>query len=175
MRKEIKVAFVKQIFKELAERAKGPGCIYVTGGITAVLFGFRKSTVDIDLKLLPEPPGIFDAIRDVKDLLNINIELASPDDFIPALPGWRERSKYIATYNEVEFFHYDFYGQALSKIERNHVRDLADVDAMLKHGLVEKRELQRLFLEIEPLLIRYPAIDPPTFKKRVEAIVGQIS
>ena len=31
-----------------------------------------------------------------KDTLDVNVELAAPDQFIPALPGWRERSEFIA-------------------------------------------------------------------------------
>ena len=35
-------------------------------------------------------PGIFQAIAKLKRELNINIELASPQDFLPLLPGWRD-------------------------------------------------------------------------------------
>lgn len=98
-------------------KSKGPGKVYLTGGASAVLFGWRNNTVDADLKLEPEPPGIFEAIRDLKDKLDMNIELASPDQFIPPLPGWEERSRHIADYNRVQFYHFDFYAQALSKIE----------------------------------------------------------
>ena len=103
MRNDIQENLVHKIFRSLADYAKGPGCIYITGGTSAVLLGWRKSTIDIDLKLMPEPMGIFEAIREVKNSLNVNIELASPDDFIPALPGWQRRSVYISTYNGVEF------------------------------------------------------------------------
>ena len=54
------------------------------------------------------------------------------------------------------------------------MRDLADVDAMIKNNLINTKELYRLFNEIDPLLIRYPAIDPRAFRKKVEAVVGQI-
>ena len=63
----------------------------------------------------------------LKDRLDVNIELASPDDFIPALPGWQERSTFIAQVGKVTFLHYDFYAQALAKIERGHDFDLSDV------------------------------------------------
>ena len=139
-----------------------------------MLLGWRQSTADVDLKLLPEPAGVFEAIRDVKELLNVNIELASPDDFIPPLPGWEERSRFIAKFHGIEFYHYDFYGQALSKIERGHDRDLADVDAMVRGSFIEKKELLRLFCAIEPALIRYPSINPAVFRRKVEAVLGQI-
>jgi len=171
MRIVIEEPVIHRIFKLLATFAKGPGRIYVTGGVSAVLLGLRKSTIDLDLKLLPEPPGIFEAIRDVKESMKINIELASPDNFIPPLPGWEARSLYIVSYNNIDFFHYDFYAQALAKIERNHVRDVADVDAMIKHGLIDTKELLRLFISIEHLFIRYPAIDPKSFRERMETLI----
>ena len=98
------------------------GRIYLVGGASAVLLGWRAMTVDVDLKLDPEPIGAFEAIAELKDSLDINIELAAPDQFIPALPGWRERSPFVARHGRVAFHHYDFYGQALGKIERGHRR-----------------------------------------------------
>ena len=38
---------------------------------------------------------------------------------------------------------------------------------MLSDGLVTKDRLRELFTAIEPRLIRYPAIDAPTFAARV--------
>lgn len=101
--------------------------MYMVGGSSAVLLGWRRATVDVDLKLDPEPPGAFDAIARAKDALEINVELAAPDDFIPALPGWRDRSPFIIRHGPVDFFHYDFYGQVLAKIERAHSHDLEEL------------------------------------------------
>lgn len=151
----------------LGELAKGPGRIYLTGGSTAILFGWRETTVDVDLKLSPEPPGVFEAIARVKDDLDINVELASPDLFIPELPGWRERSRFIARHGEVDFLHYDFYSQALAKIERGHERDLSDANHMVREGLVANDKLLELFREIQPRLIEFPALDAHDFEAKV--------
>ncbi|MEI6790394.1 MAG: DUF6036 family nucleotidyltransferase [Myxococcaceae bacterium] len=175
MRQTVQKERIEKIFEELARRCKGPGRIYVVGGTTAVLVGWRESTTDIDMKISPEPQGIFEAIRDLKDELQVNIELASPDDYIPVLPGWEERSQFITTLHGVAFYHYDFYAQALSKILRAHQRDLQDVQALLTQKLINPLELQRLFTAIEPQLIRYPSIKPSDFRNKVEAIVGRIS
>lgn len=129
-------------------------------------------TIDIDLKLDPEPAGVFDALQQLKERLDINIELAAPDDFIPKLPGWRERSEYIAVHGHIEFYHYDFYSQALAKIERFHSRDQSDIAEMFERGLVERRKLLELFNEIEPDLKRYPAIEQHAFRHRVEDLTG---
>jgi len=129
-----------------------------------------KGPMDVDLKLAPEPSGIFQAIAEAKDSLNINIELASPDLFIPELPGWQDRSKHITSVGDVEFYHYDLYSQALAKIERSHERDLRDVNALLDSDLVERSRLWDLFLEIEKDLIRFPNLNPKAFRSKVEQI-----
>jgi hypothetical protein len=153
----------------LGRRVNSPGRIYLTGGATALLHGWRPMTVDVDLKADPEPGGLFEAIAVLKNELAVNIELACPSDFIPELPGWRERSLFIASHGKLEFYHYDPYSQALSKIERGHPRDLKDVDAMLRAGLIRPEPLIDLFQQIEPQLIRYPALDSASFRAAVMA------
>jgi len=152
----------------LASAARSPGKVYLTGGATALLLGFREQTIDIDLKLDPEPAGVFEAIAGLKNRLNLNVELASPDDFIPPTADWRERSRHIASIGQLEFFHYDFTLQALAKLERGHAHDLEDVTMLLRGGYVTADELRNRFAQIEPWLLRYPAIDASKFRKSVE-------
>ncbi len=163
---------VQELMRLLGREARGGGQIYLVGGASAVVVGWRDTTIDVDLKLDPEPPGVFEAIARAKDALNMNLELASPDDFIPALPDWRARSVFVARHGLVDFRHYDFYAQALAKIERGHAQDLSDVEAMSRLKLIEPDRLMRLFAAIESDLVRYPAIDPPQFRHRVERVVG---
>jgi hypothetical protein len=168
MRRPVQPEKLERFMAELGRRVKGAGRIYFTGGATALSYGWRSMTVDVDLKADPEPRGLFEAIAKIKDDLEINVELASPSDFIPELPGWRERSPFIVRHGMVDFHHYDPYSQALSKLLRGHERDLSDVEAMVKAGLVSKPRLFDLFSEIESELIRYPAIDAESFGAAVE-------
>jgi hypothetical protein len=167
VRSETDRAKLEAFMAALGARVRGTGQIYFTGGVTAVLYAWRQMTIDIDLKADPEPAGLFEAIAFLKDELDVNVELASPDDFIPAVPGWRERSLFIARYGLIDFFHYDPYGQALSKLQRRHDRDLIDVRFLLERGLIRAGELREMFRLIEPQLIRYPAIAPASFRKAV--------
>jgi len=144
--------------------------VYFTGGTTAVLMGWRESTIDIDLRFDPELDELFRAIPIIKEKLQINVELAAPSDFIPQLPGWHDRCQYIGREGKVSFFHYDLYSQALAKIERGHDHDLLDVTAMIKENLVDRHKLLDLFERIKPDLYKYPAIDPPSFTKAVNLI-----
>lgn len=167
MRAETDKAKLEAFMVALGKRVRGAGSIYLTGGATAVWYDWRSMTIDVDIKPDPEPAGLFEAIAVLKDELDINVELASPDQFIPAVPGWRERSIFIARQGHVEFFHYDFYGQALSKLQRRHERDLRDVRSMLGAGLITEARLLEMFACIEAQLIRYPAIDPASFRAAV--------
>ncbi|TSA31903.1 MAG: hypothetical protein D4R65_10465 [Verrucomicrobiaceae bacterium] len=169
MRAETDKGKLEAFFEAFGNRVTGEGRIYLTGGATAVLYGWRTMTIDVDIKGDPEPTGFFEAIAVLKDELDINIELASPDLFIPALPGWQERSLFIGRRGHIEFFHYDPYSQALAKIERGHDRDAGDVRALLDIGLIDKSRLLEYFLAVEKDLIRYPSIDSGTFRQAVAA------
>ena len=144
--------------------------VYFVGGTSAVLIGWRSATIDVDLMIRPHDDALLRAIPEAKEALDINLELASPADFIPLPAGWEERSPLIERRHLVAFHHFDFYSQALAKVERGHRQDIDDVNAMLERGLVAREEARRRFDEIEPELYRFPAIDPPTFRRAVETM-----
>lgn len=174
MRRKVTPETLQRFMQELATAARGPGKVYFSGGVTALLLGFRRQTIDVDLKLDPEPAGAFEAIAVLKNRLDLNVELAAPDDFIPAAPDWRERSRHIATIGQVEFFHFDFSLQVLSKLERGHAQDMEDVKSFLSAGYVTTDELCARFALIEPALLRYPAIDPAKFKKQLSDFLADL-
>jgi hypothetical protein len=87
-------------------------------------------------------------------------------------PGWEDRSPFVAQEGPVTYRHYDLYAQALAKLERGHELDRRDVEALVDRGLVEPRRLREYFDAIEPELYRFPAIDPPSFRRAVEAVTG---
>ena len=61
----------------------GPARVYLAGGATALLHGWRGSTIDVDIKIVPDVDRLFRAMPKIKERLQLNDELASPDDFIP--------------------------------------------------------------------------------------------
>jgi hypothetical protein len=168
MRRPVDAQRVRAFMQALGAEADRAGHVYFTGGVTAVLTGWRGSTIDIDLKLEPDSDRLLRAIVELKERLEINVELAAPDQFIPELSGWRERSPWISREGSLDFHHYDYCAQALAKIERGHAQDRGDVSEILARGLVSVDELRRRFAEIEPLLHRFPAIDPASFRRGVE-------
>jgi hypothetical protein len=90
---------VLRFITSLARKARHPARIYLTGGATAVLLGWRASTIDVDILIVPEDDALLRALPELKE------------------------------------------------------------------------EMTRLFEEIVPQLYRYPAIDPPSFRKAVEKAI----
>ena len=164
---------IRRFMRELGRAARRPARVYFTGGATAVLAGWRQSTIDIDLKIVPEDDALFRAIPDLKDALQVNVELASPDDFIPVPDGWQDRGRFVAQEGPLTFLDYDLVAQALAKIERGHEQDRQDVRNMLRLGLVTAAGLRNAFDAIESRLYRYPAVDPAAFRQALdEATAG---
>jgi hypothetical protein len=146
--------------------------VYFTGGATAVLEGWRKQTIDADILVVPDSDRLMQAIPSLKESLRINVEIASPAHFIPEVPGWQERSRFIERQGKASFYHYDFYAQALAKIERGEQKDLGDVQEMIARGLIERAKAWDLFRAIETKLYHFPAIDPARFRRAVGDALG---
>ena len=161
---------VQAFLKALGEQLREPTVVYLTGGASAVLEGWRESTMDLDLKFVPDGE-VFSILPGLKEKLRINVELASPDDFLPSLPAWKDRSPFIVRIGSVEFRHFDFCSQALSKIERGFSRDLDDVREMIRRKLVHPEEIRRFSREILPGLIRFPAVDPDAFVRAIDGFL----
>jgi hypothetical protein len=159
---------IEQFMSELGRAVQVEGRVYFTGGATAVLHGWRETTIDVDIKLIPDRDEFLREIPRLKEELNLNVELAAPSDFIPLPEGWEDRSPLIRREGKVSFHHFDPVAQALSKIERGHDQDLQDVQEMIARGLVDPGEARAQFEAIEPELYRFPAIDPPSFRRAVE-------
>jgi hypothetical protein len=174
MRRPVDADRIRAFMAALGRAVPSEHTVYLVGGATAVLEGWRDSTIDIDIALAgaAEADDVLRALPEIKNALELNVELASPADFVPVPAGWKDRARSIARVGGVTFLHYDLYGQALAKLERGHDRDLEDVGEMLARGLVEADRLRAFFSEIEPDLYRFPAIDPPSFKRRVETATG---
>jgi hypothetical protein len=171
MREPLDAARIRRVMEALARAAERESRVYLVGGTTAVLIGWRTSTIDVDLVMHPEDPAMLRAIPALKERLRVNVEIASPADFIPVPTGWEARSPLVATIGRVAFHHFDPYAQALAKLERGHRRDLDDVRAMLERGLVDRERLLDQYERIEPELYRYPAIHAPSFRQAVERAV----
>jgi len=148
-----------RLMKELARTSpKGQSYrVFVVGGGTAVLSGWRASTIDADLYCDQE--GVFGDIQGIKDRLQLNVEFVRPEDFVPALVGSENRHIFIETVGNVTFCHYDPYAQLLSKVVRGFRRDLQDAQSLLASGMVEAERFRALVQQIpRAAYARYPSL-----------------
>lgn len=175
MRQLIDAARLRTFLAELGKVSRELTRVYLTGGGTAVLIGWRESTVDVDLVFAPDRDELLRAIPTLKDRLQLNVKLASPAHFIPELPGWEARSLFVGREGALEVYHDDPYAQALAKVERGHARDQDDVRELVARGLVDPALARELYVAIEPALYRYPALDPRRFRVKVEAAFGPLT
>ena len=111
----------------LARHATADADVFLVGGTSAVLVGWRVATIDVDLVMRPESDAMLRAIPMHKEQLHLNVERASPDLFIPVPAEWGQRSPVVGRIGRVTFRHFDFAVRVLAKIERGHARELGDV------------------------------------------------
>jgi len=129
--------------------------VYLVGGGTAVLSGWRPSTLDADL--YAEGDEVFQDIQGIKERLNLNIEFVRPEDFVPSLTGSGERHRFITRVGGIDFYHYDPYAQLLSKVVRGFRKDLLDARQLIASGWVDPARFQQLVEAIpDSAYARYP-------------------
>ena len=167
MRPDVDRARIDELLSSLGRRVRAPHTLYLVGGSSAVLVGWRASTRDVDVRPEPDSDEVLHALNDLKDELDLNIELASPLDFLPELEAWRDRSPYVGTWGALHVRHLDFRLQALAKLERGLDTDLGDAREMLSRGLVSAAELREGFAAMRNGLFRFPAVDVRQFERRL--------
>lgn len=172
MREAVDRERIERLMQAFGRAASGSVRVYLVGGTSAVLMGWRASTIDVDFVMRPEDDALLRAIPTLKESLHINVEIASPADFIPVPAGWEDRGTFIAQIDRVAFYHFDLYAQALAKVERGHEQDLADVREMLDRHVIDRRRALEYFERMEPDLYRFPAIDAPSYRRAVESAFG---
>jgi len=151
----------------------GPFHVYLVGGGTAVWAGWRDASVDVDL--FSEHEELFRDVQGMKERLNINIEFARPEDFVPELPGAGDRHVFIRSVRQVHFHHYDPYSQLLSKVVRGFPRDLEDARHFLSSGMVDASRFRAMVEQIpESAFSRYPSLSPAGVRKAVATFLGMV-
>src|SRR3990172_200834 len=145
LRQRVDRARIESFLKRLGEQFRRPARIYLVGGTTVVYEAIRQQTVDIDLVLevsSADHGELIQAIRELKNSLSINVEEASPGDFIPLPAGYGNRHEFAGRFGPLDVLHVDLYSTALSKIERGRVQDIEDVLALLRAGRIEWDKLK---------------------------------
>jgi hypothetical protein len=159
VRRELTLEALRELMEELARTAPAGESyrVYVVGGGTAVLAGWRPSTIEADL--YSERDEVFRDVQGIKNRLRLNIEFARPEHFVPPLAGSADRHVFVDRVGDIDFYHYDPYAQLLSKIVRGFRKDLLDAEHFLDSGMVDPRRFRELVDEIpDSAYARYPSL-----------------
>ena len=165
---------ILEFMKAVGDRFRGEQArIYLVGGSSLVYEGVKDATVDIDVDIRGTPDAgqgeLLRVLKSLKEELQINIEEASPADFIPLPTGAEDRARFLVRHGRVDFFHYDPYSVALSKIDRGQERDFTDVVDMLQSGFIDWAPLDLHRYEILPAMgSRSLKSDPQRFARHFE-------
>jgi hypothetical protein len=175
VRREVTSGAVRELMVELARSAPAGEVfrVYIVGGGTAVLAGWRASTIDVDLHA--DRDAVFRDIQAIKERLDLNIEYARPEQFVPPLAGSERRHVFIDRVGDVEFFHYDPYAQLLSKIVRGFRQDVLDARSFLQSGMVDAGEFRTLVHQIpESAFAKYPSLSHDAVISAVDDFLSNV-
>ena len=165
---------IERFLNKLGSQYRRPGRLYLVGGTSLVYEGYRQQTLDIDVVIevsAENQTALIQIIRKLKDDLDVNVEEASPGDFIPLPAGYSGRHEFIGRFGELDVFHFDFYSTALGKIERGRTQDFADVVSLLRNGRINWGRLEEYFKEILPAVgTRSLRQDPEEFELNFRAL-----
>lgn len=175
MRRKLTSDGWRDLMREIAHTAPRSRSwrVYLVGGGTAVQVGWRQSTIEADL--YSDEDEVFRDVQAIKERLQLNIEFARPEDFVPPLEGAEDRHVFIETVQRVSFFHYDPYSQLLSKVVRGFRRDLLDAKSFVDSGMVDISSFRDLVSKIpDAAYARYPALSREAVLEAVDAFLEEL-
>ena len=73
MREPVDARRILEFARALAKHAHEDVRIYRTGGATAVLVGWRPTTIDIDLKIVSDSDALLRALPELKERFSVNV------------------------------------------------------------------------------------------------------
>ena len=174
MRPGVDKAAIEAFLQQLGRTFHKPARLYLVGGAALVHLGVRPGfTQDIDIQVGGINEGeLIVAIQGLIQQMQVNVEFASPADFMPLPSQWETHARFVGRYGMIDVFYFDFYSIALSKIERGNSRDIADVKLLVQQGIITLNELDVAYQEVLSQLGkgRYPRITPQRFSERYTAM-----
>lgn len=169
---ETLTAFLKRLGETFSDKAT----FYLLGGSALLLLGNPRQTLDIDYTTDLNPERKVDLENSLKLLaaqFRLDIESVPIEEFVPVPPGAENRRRFIGRFGNIDVFLYDLYTIALSKISRGFDTDLEDVVFLIKNGLIDLSELQRLYQVILPLSPKADII-PQEFEQYFQELLRRL-
>lgn len=175
MREELTRERLLELVKALARAAprRRTYRLFLVGGGTAVYLGWRRASIDVDF--FSEHDALFVNIQEIKERLNVNVELARPEDFVPPLEASEDRHVFIDRVGPISLYHYDPYAQLLSKVVRGFQRDMDDAREFIKSGMVDGEKFRSLVRGIpDSAYAKYPRLSRRGVENAVDAFLSDM-
>lgn len=169
---------LERFLRALGESVRSPLRLYLVGGSVLVDLGLRQATLDIDYVARADgPQGLAELERQIprlKEQLNVNVEPAGPADFMPVPRGALDQSRYVRSYGPVAVYHYHYPSLILSKAARSAERDLADVELLLREGVVDWAAVEAAWAEVRASETGWLRHTPAEVERRLESLRGRL-
>lgn len=158
----------------LGRRLRRPVRLYLVGGSVMIDLGLRSATLDIDYDADADDPSALEdlelAIRSLKNELDINIEPASPADYLPVSPSVYAMSRYIGQFGPVSVYYYHLPSLVIAKAARAYEQDLDDAEQLIRTGEVTWAEIAETWTEMRARPIGWLRYEPDDVERRLDIL-----
>jgi hypothetical protein len=163
-------ARLKRLLTALGRRLRRPVRFYLVGGRVGIDLGLRPATFDVDYVAEADDPAALDelerAIRELKNELDVNVESASPADFLP-IPAWAlGRSRFVERHGRLDVYYYHLPSQVIAKAARGLEQDFDDAERLVRAGEVEWSDVGATWQEIGSSPTGWLRHEPEDVEKR---------
>ena len=165
---------LRRFLRALGQRLQRPVRLYLVGGSVLIDLGLRAATLDVDYVADADDPAALDdleqAIRVLKNELDVNVEPSSPADFLPVPSGSLGRSRYVGRYGPVSVYYYHLPSLVISKAARAYEQDLDDAIHLLQAGEVTWQEVEDTWTEMRTSPTGWLRYEPDDVARRLDVL-----
>jgi len=158
----------------LGRRLRLPIRFYLVGGSVVIDLGLRAATLDIVyIAEADDPRAMADlerAIRELKDELDVNVEPASPGDFLPVPASVLGRSRFVGQHGRVAVYHYHPPTLVIAKVARGLEQDFADAEGLVRSGAASWPEVEETWCETAASPTGWLRHDPAAVARRLAVL-----
>lgn len=163
-----------RFLSEMGRGLRSPVRLYLVGGSVLIDLELRSTTLDIDFVVDAEEPGVLAEFerhaRALKERLQLNLEIASPADCLPAPSGVRDRSLFVRHVGLLSVYYYHLPSQVIAKAACGFEQDLDDAAALVRSQLVSWDDVEETWQEMEASPTGWLRYEPADVRRRLDQL-----
>jgi type II secretory pathway component PulJ len=136
--------------------------------------GLRGATLDIAYVASADDPAdlaeLETLIRTLKNELDVNVEPASPGDFLPVPRSVLERSRYVGRQGRLETYYDHLPTQVIAKVARGLEQDFNDAERLITAGEVTWPDVEATWQEIKASRTGWLRYEPEEIEQRLKLL-----